>query len=444
MTRKRLIHVSILLLALAHPASAARAESVLQRAYTSEKLNGFWISTLGGAAPEAARFRLLVPGSNAPAPTRETSPADFGLPSIGEVIGEGVTPNGAVQAHGFPVIPMSADDASVLVRRLAWAEIYLNRYRYFAPVSTDTAATLTDLLNRQFAAAIEAYLITARLYFSADDLPGKCRHLTRLREIDLGPMSAIAVEKLPPAWQPLLPIATAVRTRLGGDSLTQLVCSVRPLRGRAETVNFLETRVRETIMVAVRAKVEETLRLMNASSQAFQTLVNNMNVPIKSAEVMELQRVLGNAEANMVLVKDDQLKAAQTIATLRAADLSSLNQPEALSEFESGKAKMATIIGRIEAVMSALAELARVTNDPNISVEMAPCAILAGAYSALDLRLDTGTLSRNIEQPYNDCIAHARVVVSRFQQPSLQKANMAELAKNVRQISEAYLSTVGP
>ena len=444
MTRDCLRIASLLMLVLAFAASAARAETVLQRAYTSEKLNGFWTATLGGAPPEIDRFKLLGPASDTPAPSHETTPADFGLPISGEVIGEAATPTGAVATHGFPVIPMSADDASVLVRRLAWAEIYLNRYRYFARVSTDNAATLTELLNRQYAAAIEAYLITARLYFSADDLPGKCQHLTRMREIDVGPMSAIAADRLPPSWQPLLAIATVVRGRLGGDELARLVCSVQPVRGRAETAKLVETRVREKIMVAVRAKVEDTLRLVNASSEAFQALVNDMDVLIKSAEVMELERVLGNAQANMVLVKDDQLKAADTIATLQAVDLSRLNQPSALSEFENGKAKMAAIIGQIEVVMSALAELARVVNDPNISTELAPCATLAGAYSALNLNLDSGTLSRTIGQPYNDCIARARGVVSRFQQPSLQKAEMAELAKMVRQISEAYLATVGP
>jgi hypothetical protein len=445
MTRKRLRILPLLVLALALAASAARAETVLERAYTSEKLNGFWTSTLGGAPPEVERFKLLGPAPDAPAPSHETTtPADFGLPISGEVIGEAATPSGGVTTHGFPVIPMSADDASVLVRRLAWAEIYLNRYRYFAKVSTDTAATLSALLNRQYAAAIEAYLVTARLYFSADGVTEKCQHLTRMSEIDAGPMSGITGDKLPPSWQPLLPIAAAVRTRLGGSNLARLVCSVQPVRGRAETAKLVETRVREQIMVAVRAKVDDTLRLMNATSEAFQALVNDMDVPIKSAEVMELERVLGNAQANMVLVKDDQLKAADTIATLRAVDLSRLNQPDALSEFEDGKAKMAAIIGRIESVMSVLADLAHVANDPNISAELAPCGTLAGAYSSLDLNLDSGTLTRTIEQPYNDCIARARGVVTRFQQPSLQKAEMAELARKIRQISEAFLATVGP
>ena len=146
----------------------------------------------------------------------------------------------------------------------------------------------------------------------------------------------------------------------------------------------------------------------------------------------------------MVLVKDDQLKAAETIATLQAVDLSSLNQPEALEEFENGKAKMADITGQIESVMTALAGLSHVVDDPGISAELAGCASLAGAYSALDLSLDSGALTRAINGPYEDCIGHVRTVAARFQNPSLAKAQMAELARRVRQISETYLTTVQP
>ncbi|WP_292321653.1 hypothetical protein, partial [Mesorhizobium sp.] len=249
---------------------------------------------------------------------------------------------------------------------------------------------------------------------------------------------------LPAAWRPLFPIVEAVRTRLGTDVLAKLVCSAKPVRGRAETTNLIETRVRGQIVKAVRTKVDDTLNLMNAASTQFQSLVNEMDVPIKSAEVMELERVLGNAQANMVLVKDDQLKAAETIATLRAVDLSTLNQPDSLKEFEDGKARMAQIVGQIEGVMTALSGLAHVVDDPAITAELSSCAGLAGAYSALDLTLDTGTLTAKINGPYEDCLNHARAVVARFQNPSLSKAQMAELARQVRQISEVFLTTGQP
>jgi hypothetical protein len=424
---------------------SARAESILERAYSSEKLEVFWTRTLGAVPPDPARFALLAPGLLAAQPTREVPAGDFGLPFTGVVLGESANPQGPSEAHGFPVIPLSSADAAVLMRRLAWAEIYLARYRFFAPVSTDTAEVLDGFAARQYAAALESYLITARLYFSAGDLPEKCVRLTRMNEIAKGPMSGIGVATpLPPPWQPLVPIALATKDRLGTDVLARLVCSVQPVRGRAETVQMVETRVREQIITAVRAKVDETLTLMNAKATEFQTLVNDMDVLIKSAETIELERVLGNAQANMVLVKEDQLKAAETIATLQAVDLSSLNQPTSLQEFETAQVKMAGITARIDAVMTALAGLAQVSDDPTIAAELAPCASLAGAYPALDLAQDSGTLTARINGPYEDCIARARSVVAQFQEPSLEKAKMAELAKQVRQLSEGFLSSVVP
>ena len=169
-----------------------------------------------------------------------------------------------------------------------------------------------------------------------------------------------------------------------------------------------------------------------------------MNVPILSAEILELERVLGNAASNMLLVKEDQLHAAQTIATLQAVDLATLNQPTELREFNDGQARMTAITGLIEMVMSALAELGTLVGDPALQAELAPCTALRGAYGALDLALDTGTLTQAINGPYEDCLNRARSVVARFQEPSLDKHFMAALARHVRQISETYLSTVSP
>ncbi|WP_457152430.1 hypothetical protein, partial [Mesorhizobium sp. P5_C1] len=101
-------------------------------------------------------------------------------------------------------------------------------------------------------------------------------------------------------------------------------------------------------------------------------------------------------------------------------------------------------VGQIEGVMTALSGLAHVVDDPAITAELSSCAGLAGAYSRLDLTLDTGALTATINGPYEDCINHARAVVGRFQNPSLSKAQMAELARHVRQISEVFLSTGQP
>ena len=441
MTRAPLLAALAGALGLVGPAVA---DSVLDRTYPSAKLAELWAGTLGTAAPEAARFALLAPGAPTPDPAVVTAAPDFGLPFSGVVIGESATPAGGTEMRAFPVIPMGPEDASVLNRRLAWAEIYLARYRFYESVSTDDAAVMTALTERQYGAALEAYLITARLYFAAPDLPEKCQRLTRLGDLAAGPLAGIAEDRLPVAWRPLLPLQTATATRLGSDPLAAVVCAVQPVRGRAETIRIVETRVRERIMVEVRAKVDDTLQLLEASSTEFQTLVNQMDVPIFSAEILELERVLGNAAANMVLVKDDQLNAATTIATLQAVDLSSLNQPTSLQEFSDGRARMAVMVTLIEAVMTALADLATLEADPAVAADLAPCANLRGAYAALDLGLDTGSLTQRINGPYEDCLGRTRTVVARFQEPSLDKALMAELAHHVRQISETFLSTVSP
>ena len=435
--------MGVLLLVLgAFPVSA---DSILDRRYTSAKLDNLWQRTLGLNPPKTEWFAVLAPGPDAAEPVREVpSDTDFGVPFFGDVIGESAAPHGTTVTRAFPVIPLSREDAAVLNRRLAWAEIYLNRYRYFESVSTDNSETLAALTARQYAAALEAYLITARLYFSASELTGKCIRLTRIRELAAGALSGLEAEAAPADWQPLVRIQAATAERLGTAALAGLVCSVEPVRGRAETVRIVETRVRERIMQEVRRKVKDTLDLLEAASTKFQSLVNSMDVPIASAEIMELERVLGNASANMILVKEDQLKATDTITELQAVDLSSLNQPGQLTEFEQGQNRMATMVALIDEVMADMADLAQVVDDPVIVDELAPCAGLRGAYSALDLTRDTGTLARQIGGPYEDCIARVRAVVARFQEPSLDKALMAELARHVRQISETYLSTVAP
>ena len=421
------------------------AESVLTRSYTSVKLDRLWQKSLGQIAPEITWFAILAPGPDAAEPVRDVPPeSNFGVPFFGEVIGESEAPNGATVTNAFPVVPLSREDAAVLTRRLAWAEIYLNRYRYYASVSTDTSETLATLTARQYAAALEAYLITGRLYFAASDLTEKCTRLTRMQNLAKGALSGLDVEATPADWQPLVPIQLATAARLGTAALAGLVCSVEPVRGRAETVRMVETRVRERIMQEVRLKVKDTLDLLEAASTEFQSLVNKMDVTILSAEIMELERVLGNASANMILVKEDQLKAAKTIADLQAVDLSTLKKPGQTEEFEQGQGRIAAMVALIEEVMGAMAELAQVVDDPDIATELSPCEALRGRYSSLDLTRDTGTLAREIGGPYEDCIAQVRAVVQRFQEPSLDKAFMAELARHVRQISETYLSAVSP
>jgi len=425
--------------------SAAAQESILERRYTSDKLDGFWTTTLGAESPAAAWFEMLAPGSTAAAPVND-APAGGGLdvPFPGVIIGELAGPQGGGGRKAFPVIPLPADEAAVLIRRLAWAEIYLNRYRSFERVSTDTTETLAALAARQYAAGIEAYLILARLYYAAPELTEKCARLTRLRAVEAGPLAGITEEALPPGWRPLAPIQTAASERLDAAVLAALVCTVTPVRTRGEMERIVTTRVRERIMGEVRTKVDETLVLLRAASGEFQALVNDMDVPILSAEILELERVLGNARANMLMVKEDQLSAADTIATLQAVDLSALDEPAELEEYEAADRRMQEMVSLIDGVLGAVAELDQINGDEDVAIELAPCGALRGAYLALDLGRDSSALTREVNDPYEDCLARARAVVTRFQQPTLQKALMAELATRVRQLSEAFLSSGDP
>lgn len=441
---KRVLALALGLSLLAVLAGPSSAQSILDRRYTSAKLERFWQETLGANSPEPARFEMLAPGSTTAEPVRDAPPPDLGVPFTGDVIGESAGSGGTVRRVAFPVIPLSEGDGSVLIRRLAWSELYLNRYRFYERSSTDTDEVLAALQARQYSAALEAYLTTARLYFSAPDLQEKCTRLNRLKELQAGPLAGLTPDAPLSEWRALVPIHAATEARLGQTTLSQLVCSVKPVRGRGEMIRLVETRVREQIMREVRAKVEDTLRLLEAASAEFQALVNEMDVPISSAEILELERVLGNARANMLLVKEDQLKAATTIQTLKQVDLSSLNQPGQLSEFQQGQERMNAIIAEIEQVMSAVAGLVDIEGDQSVVADLAPCSALRGAYSALDLSLDTAALAQQINGPYEDCLRRARDVVARFQEPSLEKAQMAELARHVRQLSEAFLSVVNP
>lgn len=409
---------------------------VTRPGYSSAKLSEMWGRTLGGDAPDVDHYRPLAPGGAVPDPVTPVAEADH--PFGGAVIGEAATGAGPAAQHAFPVVPLSADDAAVLMPRLAWAEMYLARYRAFTPFSTDTAETLTDLTQRQYAAGLEAWLITARLYFAARDLPGKCGRLLRLREIGAGSLSGMTADNLPPPWRDLLPIHTAAAARLQDGALTELVCAVQPVRGRAETVRLVETRVRERVVAQVRAKVTDTLVLLDASAERFTSLVTRMDVAIASAQIMELERVLGNAAANMILVRDDQLNAARTLQTLEQTDLSSLNQPTELSEFAQGKDRVTAVTGQIGAVLAELATLSA------SGAEMAPCSALTGLYDGLDMNADSASQARRVTGPYDTCLAAAQGVVARLQTPDAQTALIAELARHVRQISETHLATVSP
>lgn len=418
-------------------ASAAQGETVLNRAYGFDKLDAFWGSTLGSSAPDSTAFAMFEAAA-APPPVEE-APIDLGVPIIGDILGEDATVPAQTQTLTFPVIPLSAEAAGPIMRRLAWAELYLSRYAYYAAASTETAAQIDALTARQQAAAAEAYLAVARLYYAAPDLGEKCTRLTRLQALAAGPLATRGAVDALPGWADLIPLQKAAAARLGDTALTSLVCAVNPVRGRGETVKRITTRVQDTLAFAARAKVEDALILLEAAAAEFQALVNAMDVEIKTAEILELERVFGNAASNLRLVKTDQLRAEDTLAALEAVDLGQLNQPGEMAEFQAAQAQLQAMVMLMDEVLSALEPLHAV--DPDA---LAPCAGLEALYDAPDLTLDSGTLTQRIEAPYVACLGAAQGVVEVLTGPTLQSELMAELARHVGQISENLVESMRP
>ncbi len=434
-----IIRLFIVLAALWAGAAPALADAIVERRYTFDKLDTFWRSSLDSPQPSAAWFDTLGSG---PAAVVE-APSGFvpDVPFGGVIIGEDRTGGAGAVRRGFPVISMPQDIAPLLYKRLALLELYLARYGYFERGESNTAAQLDLLRRRQISAAGELYLIGAMLYFAEPTLEAKCARLERLVAVENESLRDVAAESLEPSWRPLLPALTAARSRLSADQLRKLVCGVAPVRTRGEMQRIVTTRVGERIMKEVDRKVRDALSLLNAAGEEFQTLVNDMDVEIKSAEILELERVLGNVESNLMLVKNDQLNAATTIAEIQAVDLSQLSQPTDLQDYKNAQEKLATMVGEIDKVLEATAKLSAVVPDASIQQELRACDGLATVYDQLDLTRDTASLEAGVLIPYTTCLSAAEAVVRRFQAPSLEKAFAAELSRNVRQISDAFLAS---
>ncbi|MDP3896845.1 MAG: hypothetical protein Q8Q62_09225 [Mesorhizobium sp.] len=420
-------------------AAPALADTILERRYTFDKLDAFWLATLESPPPSASWFDVLG-GANAPAPV-VPPPANVvsDLPFGGVIIGEDRTAGATAVRRGFPVIAIPLDIAPTLHKRLALLELYLVRYRYFERGDGNTAAQLDLLRRRQMSAAAELYLIGAMLYFAEPTLQAKCQRLERIVSVEKDSLTAAAAETMEPGWRPLMPVLATVRGRLDADRLRKMVCAIAPVRTRGEMQRIVTTRVGERVMQRVEAKVRDALSLLNAAGREFQGLVNDMDVEIKSAEILELERVLGNVESNLMLVKNDQLNAATTIAEIQAVDLSQLNQPSDLQEYKRAQEKLAAMVGEIDKVLEATARLSATTPDPAIQQELRVCESLGSLYDQLDLARDTASLEASVLVPYTNCLSAAETVVRRFQAPSLDQAFAAELSRHVRQLSEAFL-----
>ena len=420
-------------------AVGARAESTLERRYSFDKLEGFWSATLGATPPDAAPYERLVEGDEPPAAVTP-APVDFGLPQIGEIIGESAEENGQITRLGFPVIPLDEGEAATMMRRLAWAELYLTRYRFYVAASTDPSDAVARMAGRQIAAGLETYLVNARLYYAAPDMQEKCTRLMRLQTLATGALAAIGQVAVPADWARLAEIQHELGPALDAVPLATLVCSVEPVRGQRETRRIVITRVRELLAAAAREKVDETLVLLDAAAEEFQTLVNNMDVEIKTAEILDLERRFGNAAANLELVKTDQLRADMTIQELEAVDLSALSRPGDLEDLTNAEGLITDMAGRIDVVLDSLSALGDLTPISGTGAALSACSALRDLYEDLDLDRDSAVLSAEIVGPYEDCLTRTRAAVTEANTPNLQTVLAAELAHHVRRLSENFFT----
>lgn len=431
--------VLVLLLWAVVLAGPAAAQSIVERSYTWDKLNAFWGRTLGADGPDIAAFEPFAPTAPEVPAALPVLP-DFGVPLPGEVIGETPTgtQNGGQALVRFPVIPLDPAVAGPLMRRLAWAELYLARYRSFEAISTDPAEALANLEARQWAAMIEVYLTHARLFYAAASLPDKCIRVRRLHAV--AALVPDAAPTMPTAWAALWPIFQAAQGRVEGEALAVLSCSVNPVQGRAETLRKIEERVQARIALAARDKVQENLTLLNQAATEFQTLVNAMDVEIKTAEILQLERDFGNAASSLRMVAEDDLSADVTIGALDEVDLSTLARPGESGDLDAARAQMAGMIATIDAVLGAIADMSE--TDPEFAAQFTDCETLRGLYPTLDLTLDTGVLTELVEAPYDNCLMAARALVDTQNAPSLDAVMLAEFARHLAQLSEVYIASI--
>ncbi len=416
--------------------------TILERRYVFDKLDEYWRTTLGVDAPNPDWFAALTGDDrDAVVPIPDATGVFDDLPFDGVLIGEDDA-GGAQTLQGFPVIPIPREHAARLYKRLAQLELYVSRYKYFAPTSSDTAEKLDLLRRRHSSAALEMYLSYLAMYFAESTFEKKCQRLRRAREIARLSLDNVNEQALLDAWRPLYALYEAGRAKFAQDLVKEVVCTIEPLRTRGEMERVITSRVEVLIARQVERKIEETLVLLNKASAEFQELVNDMDVTIKTADILELERVLGNVRANLLMVKSDQLQAAELIDALKRVDLSQLDQPADLEEFQQADASMQEMAAVIVDVLESVSEVGGVSSDPVIAEQLTLCDDLEAPYRDIDFSQNTAALEASIVGPYEDCLAQVESLVGQFRQPSAYKAFMAELSRHVRHLSQAVLQGV--
>lgn len=421
------------------------ADSIFERRYLFEKLDQFWNRTIGEQAPDASWFAGLSDGSTQASLVvdLEATPL-LNLPFDGLLIGDDQQQeNQGSTLKGFPVVRLPREHAKQLYKRMAQLELYLQRYRYFERSATDTQEALNLLRTRQLSATVELYLSYLTLYFAEGDFTRKCQRLRRARELEPLTLAVTAIDQLPLAWQPLHSVLLASRQRFHEDTLSVLVCQVQPARTRGETEKLIKMRVEALVSQRVEEKINETLIALNTARAGFQSLINDMDVQIATADIIDLERVLGDVKANLMMVKEDQLQADVLIDQLQSVDLSSLHSPDDLVEYETAHHRMQAMAAAIVDVLESVSALSELTTDSigePIGTPFAEhCSGLAQPYRELDFSRNTSELAGTVLERYENCLLTASEMIERFREPSRFKALMAVLSAHVLQLSQVLV-----
>ena len=420
--------------------------TVLDRRYTFSKLDEYWTTSIDRNPPNSQWFAKLVEEGDMYNPVVDVTPGeredgddDFPLEFPGITGEDPEAPDVSRKLHGFPVLAIPRAHAQKLYKRLAQLEMYLSRYKYFHQDSADTADQIILLTKRHKSASMEMYLSHLLLYFAESTFENKCLRIRRVRDIGERSLQSLQKEDLLEDWEPLYEIYVAGKEKFGGDLLKEMACGVKPPRTRGEMEKIIKARVRVLIFKEVNKKIDETLILLRQASSNFQQLVNQMDVTIQTKEIFQLEQDLGNVRANLLMVKDDLLKAAELIGKLKNVDLSQLDNPADLQEFKEAKEMMENMAGAILSVLEGMLKLTNISKDPAMVSQVKKCEGLDASYRNIDFSLNTASLKNKIVPRYESCLKAVERLVTPYRKPTAYKKLMAEFAKHVHHLSQTIL-----
>lgn len=447
-----LIHVILTIFIIF--SAASDASTILERRYIFDKLDDLWKGTIAQEAPQESWFTELVAEGSGYQAVLEDPPLRSGedsstfddLPFEGVLLGEDASARSgdrSRQVRGFPVIALPKGLGSNLYKRLAQLEIYLNRNMDFAPTSTDTAEELDALRRRMQSATLETYLLHLLLYFSENTFDKKCSRLQRVKELEVQGLQGWEEKDLLTPWKNLWVIYQNAKSKFSQDIMRALACKVKPTRTRGEVEKIIKEKAESLIHYEVKNKIEETFVLLQEASSKFQQLVTMMDIEMKTKEIMELERVLGNVQANLLIVKHDQLKAGDLIEKLRRVDLSQLNTAGGLQELKESNALTENLALKIATFLKDLSAIAQVSRDAQITESLKDCKGLEAFYQNLDMSSDTATLRNRLMPRFEGCLISVQGLIEKNKKPSASKKLMGKMSQHMQQISHGILGDQG-